>query len=189
MAKRLVDDYLDISQIEAGKIELKPQPFNLTSLLSEALDAFVPLAAEKSIELKNLSGDSELVVNADQDRIAQVLVNLLSRAIKFSSPGAHVSVQVKDAGHELCVEIEDDSLTGSKSSSMLAMKTLPSDSGSPRNWWKCMAGEYGLKVQRRKRISSASPYRNPLFDKKSLWKSPQPIWTEVLQASAFTVRR
>ncbi|MHC4507459.1 MAG: PAS domain S-box protein [Planctomycetota bacterium] len=109
MAKRLVDDYLDISQIEAGKIELKPQPFNLTSLLSEALDAFVPLAAEKSIELKNLSGDSELVVNADQDRIAQVLVNLLSRAIKFSSPGAHVSVQVKDAGHELCVEIEDDS--------------------------------------------------------------------------------
>lgn len=108
MAKRLVDDYYDISQIEAEKIELSPQQFSLTTMLSEALDAFAPLAAERNIQLKNLSGDSELVINADQDRIAQVLVNLLSRAIKFSSPGAEVSVRAKDAGHELCVEIADD---------------------------------------------------------------------------------
>ena len=108
-AKRLVDDYLDISRIEAEKIELKPQPFSLTSLLSEAVEAFAPLATERNIELKNLSGDPELVVTADQDRIAQVLVNLLSRAIKFSPPGGHVSVQAKDAGNELCIEIKDDS--------------------------------------------------------------------------------
>jgi PAS domain S-box-containing protein len=108
-AKRLVDDYLDVSRIEAEKIELKPQPFSLTSLLSEAVEAFAPLATERNIELKNLSGDSELVVTADQDRMAQVLVNLLSRAIKFSPPGGHVSVQAKDAGNELCIEIKDDS--------------------------------------------------------------------------------
>lgn len=110
MAKRLVDDYLDISRIEAEKIELKPQPFNLTSLLSEAVEAFAPLATERNIDLKNLSGDPELVVTADQDRIAQVLVNLLSRAIKFSPPGGHVSIQAKDTGNELCIEIKDDSL-------------------------------------------------------------------------------
>jgi len=108
-AKRLVDDYLDISRIEAEKIELKPHPFSLTSLLSEAVEAFAPLATERNIELKNLSGDPELVVTADQDRIAQVLVNLLSRAIKFSPSGGHVSVQAKDAGNELCIEIKDDS--------------------------------------------------------------------------------
>jgi PAS domain S-box-containing protein len=109
MAKRLVDDYLDISRIEAEKIELKPQPFSLTSLLSEAVEAFAPLATERNIDLKNLTGEPELVVTADQDRIAQVLVNLLSRAIKFSPPGGHVSVQAKNAGHELCIEIKDDS--------------------------------------------------------------------------------
>jgi PAS domain S-box-containing protein len=109
MAKRLIDDYLDISKIETEKIELKPQPFSLTSLVSEAVEAFQPLAAERNIELKNLSAnDRELRVTADQDRIAQVLINLLSRAIKFSPPGGHVTAKVRDAGHELSVEIEDD---------------------------------------------------------------------------------
>jgi PAS domain S-box-containing protein len=107
-AKRLVDDYLDVSRIDAEKVDLKPQPFSFTSLLSEAVQAFLPLAAERNVELKNLTAGCELVLNADQDRIAQVLINLLSRAIKFSPPGGHVSVRVKDAGHELAVEIEDD---------------------------------------------------------------------------------
>jgi PAS domain S-box-containing protein len=108
MAKRLVDDYLDISKVEAEKIELKQQQFSFTSLLSEAIEAFQPLAAERKIELKNLTADGELFVNADQGRIAQVLINLLSRAIKFSPPGGHVSIRVKDTGHELSIEIEDD---------------------------------------------------------------------------------
>lgn len=109
MAKRVIDDYLDVSKIEADKIELQPQPFDLSSLLCEALEAFGPLATEKQIELKNLSGSQELVVTADQERIAQVLVSLLSRAIKFSPSGGHVSIQAKDAGNELCIEIKDDS--------------------------------------------------------------------------------
>lgn len=108
MAKRLVDDYLDISKLEAEKIELKPQQFSLTSLLSEAVEAFLPLAAGKNIELKNLTPDCELSVNADHDRIAQVLINLLSRAIKFSPPGGHVSIRARDAGRELSIEVEDD---------------------------------------------------------------------------------
>jgi PAS domain S-box-containing protein len=109
MAKRLIDDYLDVSKIEAEKIELKPQPFSLTSLLSEAVEAFQPLAAERNVKLENLTGDDrDLQVTADQDRIAQVLINLLSRAIKFSPPGSRVTAKVKDAGRELSVEIEDD---------------------------------------------------------------------------------
>ncbi len=109
MAKRVVDDYLDISKIETEKLELKSQPFSLTSLLCEALEAFAPLATERNIDLKNLTSEPELVVTADQDRIAQVLVSLLSRAIKFSPTGGHVSIQAKDAGNELCIEIADDS--------------------------------------------------------------------------------
>lgn len=108
MADRLVSDYLDISKIDAEKVELNPHPFCFATLASKAVEAFKPLAVEKNIELKNLTTAEELTVEADYDKMAQVLVNLLSRAIKFSSPNGCVSINVKDAGNELSVEIQDD---------------------------------------------------------------------------------
>jgi len=107
-AKRVVGDYLDITRIDTDKIELNKRKFNFTSLVSQAVEAFLPLAAEKNIELKNFTPPCELVVNADYDRIAQVLINLLSRAIKFSPVNSHVSVRVKDADNELTIEIQDE---------------------------------------------------------------------------------
>ena len=108
-AKRVICDYLDISKIDAGKMELKRGQFGLGSAATQVVEALSPLAVEKNIELKSFMPDSELAVNADYDRIAQVLTNLVSRAIKFSSANGHISVRVKDAGNELTVEIEDDS--------------------------------------------------------------------------------
>lgn len=107
-ARRIIDDYLDISKIDADKIELERRQFNATSLVCQVVEAFIPLAAEKNIELKNITPTGEHFVNADHDRIAQVLINLISRAIKFSSENYHVSVQVKDAGNECIVQIQDD---------------------------------------------------------------------------------
>ncbi len=106
-ARRIVCDYLDISKIDAGKMELKHEQFCFSSVVSQAVKALSPLAAEKNIELKSFMPDSKPIVNADLRRIAQVLTNLLSRAIKFSSANSHISVHVKDAGKELAVEIED----------------------------------------------------------------------------------
>lgn len=106
-AKKIVCDYLDISKIDAGKMELKHEQFGFSSVVSQVVEALSPLAAEKNIELKSFMPDSEPVANADSHRIAQVLTNLLSRAIKFSSANSHISVHVKDAGKELAVEIED----------------------------------------------------------------------------------
>jgi PAS domain S-box-containing protein len=107
-AKKVAGDYLDIAKIDTDKMELNKQKLNFTSLASQAVEAFLPFAAEKNIDLKNLSPDSELVVNADYNRMAQVLINLLSRAIKISPVNGHVSVRVKDAGNELTVEIQDE---------------------------------------------------------------------------------
>ncbi|MHC4487894.1 MAG: sensor histidine kinase [Planctomycetota bacterium] len=106
-AKRIVCDYLDISKIDAGKMELMHEQCNFSSIVSQAVEDLSPLAAEKNIELKSFMPDSEPVANADSHRIAQVLTNLLSRAIKFSSANSHISVHVKDAGKEIAVEIED----------------------------------------------------------------------------------
>ncbi|MHC4207175.1 MAG: sensor histidine kinase, partial [Planctomycetota bacterium] len=107
-AKRVLDDYLDITQIDADKIELDKQKFNFNSLISQAVEAFMPLATEKNIELKNDAPNCELIVNADYNRMAQVLINLLSRAIKFSPANGQVSLRIKDADNELRVEIQDE---------------------------------------------------------------------------------
>jgi len=108
VAKRVIDDYHDISKIDADQMDLKPQQFDFALLVSEAVKAFSPLATQKNIELKNVTPDGELMVNADYNRIAQVLINLLSRAIKFSPANGHVSIRAKDAGNEVAVEIQDD---------------------------------------------------------------------------------
>ena len=107
-AKRVVSDYFDISKIDANKVELDKQMFNFTSLTSQAIEAFIPLANEKNIDLKNDIPNCELIINADYDRMAQVLINLLSRAIKFSPVNGRVSLRVKDADDELRVEIQDE---------------------------------------------------------------------------------
>lgn len=106
--QRVIGDYLDISKIDAEKMELKPRQFDLVPLVSQAVEAMLPLAAERNIDLKNLTPSGELPVSADSDRIAQVLLNLLSRAIKSSAADSHVSVELKDAGNEFSIEIQDD---------------------------------------------------------------------------------
>jgi len=106
-AKRIICDYLDISKIDAGKMELKREQFSLSSVVHQVVEVLLPLAAEKNIELKTFIPDSELLANADLHRIAQVLVNLLSRAIELSSANSCISVLVKDARNELTVEMQD----------------------------------------------------------------------------------
>ena len=106
-ARRIICDYLDISKIDAGKMELKRQQCNFSSVVSQVVEALSPLAAQKNIKLKSFMPDSEPVANADSHRITQVLTGLLSRAIEFSSANSDVSVHVKDAGNELTVEIQD----------------------------------------------------------------------------------
>lgn len=107
-AKRVVSDYSDISKIDADKVKLDKQMFNFTSLISQAVEAFMPLTNEKNINLKNDVPDGELIINADYDRMAQVLINLLSRAIKLSPENAQISLRIKDADDELRVEIQDE---------------------------------------------------------------------------------
>ena len=107
-AKRVLGDHLDTTKIDADKMELDKRTFNFTSLISQAVEAFQPLANDKNIDLKNDAPDGELIVNADYDRMAQVLINLLSRAIKLSPANGHVSLRVTEADNELIVEIQDE---------------------------------------------------------------------------------
>ncbi len=104
----LVGDFLDISQIDAGQMKLEPTRLDLNLLIPEVLEGLSPLAGRKHITLENSACDCELVIEADRDRMIQILTNLVSNAIKTAAENGHISIRAKDAGKEIVVEVEDD---------------------------------------------------------------------------------
>lgn len=85
----LINDILDLSKIEAGKLELYPEDFYLSSFLSSLTEIFQIKASQKSITFTYLpSKQLPKVIYADQKRLRQVLMNLLSNAVKFTDQGS-----------------------------------------------------------------------------------------------------
>jgi len=94
----IVDDLLNISKIEAGKLELKKQNFNIIAVVSDIVSSFrIPIQA-KGLMLKENFSKAAIEVYADKDKISQVFINLLGNALKFTEKGAiEVGVTDKDS--------------------------------------------------------------------------------------------
>jgi signal transduction histidine kinase len=107
-AKKVISDYLDISKIEAGKLEIERKTFSIATVVPQVFETLLTIAQQKNIELKYFMPEYALDVNGDNDRIAQVLLNLVSRAIEISPPNGHITVRVRDVGGEIAVEIQDE---------------------------------------------------------------------------------
>jgi signal transduction histidine kinase len=95
----LINDLLDLSKIESGRIEVKSSRISLGGLVVEVVEALRPLAAEKAIALDATSPES-IIVWADRDKINQVLLNLIGNAIKFTSVQGRVTVSASRNGVE-----------------------------------------------------------------------------------------
>ncbi|MCJ7514689.1 MAG: PAS domain S-box protein [Dehalococcoidia bacterium] len=106
--KGIISDFLDVSNIDANKIKLEMTELGLRSVVLEVVETLLPLAAEKGIELESSMPDYELVVNADRNKITQAMTNLISNSINSVPANGHISVQVKDLGNEITVEVQDD---------------------------------------------------------------------------------
>jgi signal transduction histidine kinase len=91
---RMVSDLLDLTRIEAGKIELIPRALPVADLLVDAVDGLRHLADERRIRLVSDLAACPAVW-ADPDRLHQVLTNLLANAIKFSPPGGRVAITAR----------------------------------------------------------------------------------------------
>ena len=89
----LINDVLEMSRIESGKMELEPVPMNLTEVFTELKDLFSTQMAEKKIEY-TVSAEKifEPYVNCDKNRLNRILLNLVSNAYKFTPEGGKVSV-------------------------------------------------------------------------------------------------
>ncbi|MDM8560401.1 response regulator [Candidatus Parabeggiatoa sp. HSG14] len=109
----LISDILDLSKVEAGKLELYPTDFNFNDFFKGIVDLFRMRAEQKKISF-NYQQLSDLphIVHADEKRLRQILINFLSNAIKFTQKGG-VTLKVssiqnpKSKNRQICFQIED----------------------------------------------------------------------------------
>ena len=99
MMRRLVDELLDLSRLQAGVAPLDREDLDLTRVIRGALETLLPQANEKNVTV-TLEVEELPPVHADGDRIMQVLVNLIDNAIRFSPSGSEVVVSAAPRGDE-----------------------------------------------------------------------------------------
>nr|MBC8472944.1 HAMP domain-containing histidine kinase [Planctomycetota bacterium] len=105
----LINDVLDLSKIEAGKLEIERSKVNVKDLLGDSLTLVREKALKHkiSIELQISEAASDLEFMADERRTKQVMFNLLSNAVKFTPDGGKVIVEAKREGDELITSVSD----------------------------------------------------------------------------------
>jgi signal transduction histidine kinase len=106
-ANRMIDDLLDISRIEAGRLAIDPAPEPVGPIVREAIETHRASAEEHGIELGFRLDDPLPPVIADRDRVLQVLGNLLANAVKFTPAGGRVEVGASREGEEVRWWVED----------------------------------------------------------------------------------
>jgi len=103
----LLNEILDLSKVEAGKMQLEPQRFDVAPVLEYSLGLLRQRAANHGISLELVLPSEVGAIHADELRFKQVVVNLLTNAVKFTPDGGRVTVAARRLGEELQVTVTD----------------------------------------------------------------------------------
>ncbi len=109
----LVQEILDVARLQAGRLRLNPNPVELEGMLRETSDAFSETARQIGVELA-VEPAPGIVVQADRQRVLQVLYNLTSNAIKFTPAGGRITVRAEPLEDHAVVVIQDTGIGLSK---------------------------------------------------------------------------
>jgi signal transduction histidine kinase len=131
-ALSLLNDLLDISKIEAGKFELDFTAVDIAEIVEACVSSLQPLAKRARIVLRTSLADDLPVVVADPRRLRQILLNLLTNAIKFTKEGGQVIVSGTMADGELRLRVRDNGVGMSKAEIDYAMKPFHQLDTAPR---------------------------------------------------------
>lgn len=106
---KMVDEILQLSQIEAGSIQLKLSPFSMDSVIKRTIDKILPLAVKKDISIKYSNIDDDLLLClADENRIKQILINLLANAVKHSYTHSNILISSYRLNDRIYICVRDN---------------------------------------------------------------------------------
>jgi signal transduction histidine kinase/CheY-like chemotaxis protein/CHASE3 domain sensor protein len=106
----LINDILDLSKIEAGHIEVRPETVSLTRLAADLRQTFDPVAGERHLNFAiDIAEDCPPAITTDRQRLEQILKNLLSNAFKFTEKGG-VDLRITHAGNSLSLAVIDSGI-------------------------------------------------------------------------------
>lgn len=103
----IIADLLDLTRIESGKLQLRPEPVDLHEAAMHAIDTVTEFAKSRGTQVHNEVVEN-LLVEGDAQALDQVLMNLLGNAVKYSGDKRNVTVRAQVVGDEVRIEIEDD---------------------------------------------------------------------------------
>ncbi len=106
----LLDDLLDVARISSGRIELRLQPVDLTSLARRTVEAVRPFVAEQKHELIVSLPPAAVHTSGDPTRLDQVLTNLLNNAAKYTKPGGKICLTVESDQREARLRVRDNGI-------------------------------------------------------------------------------
>ncbi|GAC1480525.1 MAG: hypothetical protein PVSMB9_05300 [Candidatus Dormibacteria bacterium] len=125
----LINQILDLSKIEAGKMELTTERLELAGLVNSVLESIRPLAEQKSLKIETRLPLSLPAVEADPVRLKQILINLLSNAVKFTDRG-HIEVFAQPSGRMVRIAVKDTGIGISAESQKVIFEEFVQGDGS-----------------------------------------------------------
>ena len=104
----LINELIDISRVESGDLQISVEPVSIHLVTQECLALIKPMAAKREIDIDNQVNNPELAVAADHQRLKQVLVNVMSNAVKYNRHGGRISIgYVIGADNEIDLTVSD----------------------------------------------------------------------------------
>jgi PAS domain S-box-containing protein len=107
---RLVDDLLDVSRIARGKIDLRKKPIEIADVALRAIEMAGPMLEQRNHELEVDIPRTGLHVEADPERFAQILANLLTNAAKYSDPGSRITMRARQTANRVRISLKDEGI-------------------------------------------------------------------------------
>lgn len=112
---RLMDQTLELTKLEHGKLKLKVQKLDLNSFLKDLTDLFLPLCEENNLELVLNIKDDPKTIFADPYKLDKIIGNLLSNAIKFTPAGGKVTIEIHEEDDQIVLTVSDTGIGISES--------------------------------------------------------------------------
>jgi len=106
----LVNSVLDFAKLDAGRMEFDIQPVQVSAVVGDVESLVAPLSEAKRITLPRDCANAHLVVRADREKLTQILVNLVTNAVKFTRPGGRISIGCSLADGRVLFHVEDSGI-------------------------------------------------------------------------------